>query len=128
MQDRFKYRYVFTKDFGGKTGIYYKMPIFDLDTITDENFNKVVKEYADYGYILVSKCPCTGLKDKNGKLIYEGDILKDKYGCLHPISWNIKGFYETDTLALAEFYKAIQEDMEVIGNIYENPELLKDGE
>lgn len=33
MQDRLKYRYVFTKDFGGKTGICYKMPIFDLDTI-----------------------------------------------------------------------------------------------
>ena len=66
---------------------------------------------------------CTGLKDKNGKLIYEGDILKDKYGVLHPISWNVKGFYEADTFAVAGFYNAIQEDMEVIGNIYENPEL-----
>lgn len=71
---------------------------------------------------------CTGLKDKNGKLIYEADILKDKYGALHPISWNIKGFYEADTFAVAGFYNAIQEDMEVIGNVYENKELLQESE
>ena len=76
-------------------------------------------------YILIQS---TGLKDKNGKLIYEGDILKDKYGALHPISWNVKGFYEADTFAVAGFYNAIQEDMEVIGNKFENPELLKDCE
>lgn len=69
---------------------------------------------------------CTGLKDKNGKLIYESDILKDKYGALHPISWNVKGFYEADTFAIAGFYKTIQEDMEVIGNIYENKELINE--
>lgn len=54
MQDRFKFRYVFTKDFGGKTGICYKMPIFNLDTITDENFNKIVKSYIDYDYLLIT--------------------------------------------------------------------------
>lgn len=126
MQDRFKFRYVFKKDFGGKTGICYKMPIFDLNEVTSDNFAKVIKDYTDFDYKLVSIEQSTGLKDKNGKLIYEGDILKDKYGCLHPISWNIKGFYEADTFALAGFYKTIQEDMEVVGNIYENGDLLNE--
>ena len=129
MKDRFKYRYVFTKDFGGKTGICYKMPIFDLDTITDENFNKVVKEYADYGYILVSKCQCTGLKDKNGKLIYEGDIVKDLIipEIFYIVKWFNSGFYLESTIS-GSFFKFDNTQQEVIGNIYENPELLKDGE
>lgn len=172
MQDRFKFRYVFTKDFGGKTGICYKMPIFDLDTITDENFNKVVKEYADYGYILVSKCQCTGLKDKNGKLIYESDIIvipnqypfydyknkEDMKQDLNSTEGEIKGESILNYIGIVEWIysqwqyvyhcvnpnkRGISEGInqglndfgfdetrntcyEVIGNIYENPELLEE--
>ena len=145
MQDRFKFRYVFSKDFGGKTGICYKMPIFNLDTITNENFNKVIKEYTDYDYKLVSKCQCTGLKDKHGKFIFEGDIVKvqcnreDKGGL----------FYKTGIIAYelnekndhghadSSFYLKLNNGMcalfskekcEVIGNIYDNPELLEEVE
>lgn len=135
MQDRFKYRYVFTKDFGGKTGICYKMPIFDLDTITDENFNKVVKEYADYGYTLVSKCQCTGLKDKNGKLIYEGDIVADvSSGCVATIEYlpssyslmaHIRRMDEFIPIEDICFVEKEGTPFEIIGNIYENPELLE---
>lgn len=149
MQDRFKYRYVFTKDFGGKTGICYKMPIFDLDTITDENFNKVVKEYADYGYTLVSKCQCTGLNDKNDKLIYEGDILdlyvsskklyryevKYEIGSFMLVSddeiFDFKNKWNDYVYPLSQLYYEYQNEenciyeCEIIGNIYENPELLE---
>lgn len=105
MNDRFKFR--FFNEYSNKLE---SCDEYDLKDIF-ESGNPVMQ--------------CTGLKDKNGKLIYEGDILKDKYGALHPISWNIKGFYEADTFAVAGFYNAIQEDMEVIGNIYENKELLE---
>ena len=67
----------------------------------------------------------TGLKDKNGKEIYEGDIIRGKdfskgvdvfygnYGELQP--FNFVGEY-------------VGRDWKIIGNIYENPELLKNNE
>lgn len=65
----------------------------------------------------------TGLKDKNGKEIFEGDVLKH---------WDeiIIVEYENDFAGFNICYKLnrytlIPENIEVIGNIYENPELLE---
>lgn len=84
-------------------------------------------------------CQCTGMKDKNGKLIWENDIVKDKNSNFYiAIWWNdyyqycwvcIKSIIEIfvgrkrDLWVIAENFK-----IEVIGNIFDNPELLESEE
>lgn len=144
MLDRFKFRYVFTKDFGGKTGICYKMPIFNLDTITDENFNKIVKSYIDNAYKLISIEQSTGLRDKNGKLIYEGDIVRNITGTYtftgvikfgkYTVSNSInQGFYVEWQKKYEDLFRndllywlEKEEGLMIIGNIYENGDLLNE--
>jgi uncharacterized phage protein (TIGR01671 family) len=75
----------------------------------------------------------TGLKDKNGKEIYEGDVLSDgKEAHLYIVVWveNLASFgINKKGWAFTHFFmEAIEpDDLEVIGNIYENPELLEAG-
>ena len=70
----------------------------------------------------------TGLKDKNGKEIFEGDILKGRKG-LNPIveySEERGMFIVNFQVGYVNFNDELGEEWEVIGNIYENPELLDD--
>ena len=74
----------------------------------------------------------TGLRDKNGKEVFVGDIIKCTRGCLHEvyIEKEYGGTYFGGMPAvylkdLREGY-AWTEHEEIIGNIYENPELLED--
>lgn len=69
----------------------------------------------------------TGLKDKNGKEIYEGDIVsfKDtKYEVIFHKSWGSFCVSALNFIQCSPFYSESTK-YEVIGNIYENEELLK---
>ena len=73
----------------------------------------------------------TGLKDKNGKEIYEGDVLKftepyTEHIEIRLIEWSMNGFWMVRKDGGAHLPN--QEYIEVIGNIYENPELIKNEE
>lgn len=86
----------------------------------------------------------TRLKDKNGKEIYEGDIvLIDAYTYDEPEfdgeylveynellgMWEFKNLEDNEDIRTFEYLNGWYKlDIEVIGNIYDNPELLEKGE
>ena len=80
-------------------------------------------------------CQCTGLKDKNGKLIWENDVANClTEDCCGYIGWNESeaGFYFNVLLEDGRFEEEhiydYQDGIEVIGNIFDNPELLESEE
>ena len=103
-------------------------------------FNDEIQMISDvegfYAYDEFELMQFTGLKDKNGNEIFEGDIVKfsncDDYVYVTPVVWdkNYACFgvsfsvgYPIPFDYLEEFYTELK-DIEVVGNIYENPELL----
>ena len=97
-----------------KPSFYTEYDLFD-DTWTDEEYI-AIEQY-------------TGLKDKNGKEIYEGDIVVNTYyddGEMYKILWvDDSVAFGMESLDDMELYKLPLESLEVIGNIHENPELLE---
>lgn len=116
MQDRFKFRF-----WDKEAQTMQKSPMIELrqrmtlDTIFNDD--------------RVVFMQCTGLKDKNGKLIYEADIVKfetELFGKPKQIIWDECRYILKDTFIILCNSKIEQFGLEVIGNIYENPELLEE--
>lgn len=138
MQDRVNYRFWDTKE----------RVMLDWDCICQTAFNCTRKEGNEiqrYGLMyFVFTTPqrfiplqCTGLRDKNGKLIFEGDIVHksgSKFNgekIISEIEWceTSAHFVYSDYIGIGgshEFRTGTAGKMEVLGNIYENPELIKE--
>lgn len=135
MQDRFKFRAIRldnNKFYYGSYLYLHNAPQYDCygnkkGTLKDVHY---IIDENDINYAINpdTLCQCTGLKDKKGKLIYEGDIVKDGNNFILEVTYRQdKGaFYlENDRIAGAiSELKYSTNTMEIIGNIYETPKLL----
>lgn len=92
------------------------------------------QSYGFGGFKLVDSstiCQCTGLKDKSGKLIFENDIVRICDYIVKVLWCDEFALYRLDTknfkfsYFFGETFKA--EDVEIIGNIFDNQDLLQPG-
>ena len=119
----------------------YKVMVGNCD-LSDENWTcpiiwieekKDWLHFDDYDSIMQS----TGLKDKNGQEIFEGDVVRQvrtqpttKNETITGVVTMIEGAWliMNDNEQLASYLWSETDENEIIGNIYENPELLEDKE
>lgn len=105
--------------------------VLGIDILHKEIFfsNEDVDCYEHVDFKNIELMQYTGLKDKNGKEIYEGDILFESFGEKYykvvfengSFRAEFEGDFEEYSFDLID---VVAQGYEVVGNIYQNPELL----
>ena len=129
MSDRFKFRVWDKRSRSWLSDRELSITLGDLFVYNPERFDK------DGGLALMQS---TGLKDKNGVLIFEGDVLSDNFHRTFEIVWKSGqdefeqevGFWEKKTYTNEIFpmhqLKTEKLGMEIIGNKFESNDLLRE--
>ena len=133
MQDRFKFR---AYNFLSKKYTYFDEPEVQFAERNSVYLCGLIMPLLDekqslyFGKYELQQC--TGLKDKNGKLIYEGDVVYKKGSknwknekLLSKVIWsnNSAAFMISDENGLHQM-PMNSNNIEILGNIYETPELI----
>ena len=105
--------------------------MFDVEIINFQE-RRVYKDTVSYRkFEDIELMQYTGLKDKNNKEIYEGDVLFESFGERYykvvfengSFRAEFEGDFEEYSFDLID---VVAQGCEVVGNIYENPELIKE--
>lgn len=111
-------------------GYYIFRKIWESDVHIIRTVDNGFDSYIEFEVIPETVGQYTGLPDKNGKKIFEGDIVKAPDGEIFKIEWHsvalswILRNKKSSCLA----YLRYLDMFEIIGNIHDNPELLKEAE
>ena len=104
-------------------------------SVADDEFNGRLRTVhalkRDFDEVILMQS--TGLKDKHGVEIYEGDVveyLDGEFSFIAKVAWSdwmwyLEGINPKESFMLDDVADNETADVEIIGNIYENPELLE---